>query len=67
MCDILIKNVVFVVMMDDVLCELCDVDIFVFDGVIVEIGEGLIVDVEVIDVKGFLVVSGLVNIYYYLF
>ncbi|MCH2250839.1 MAG: 8-oxoguanine deaminase [Cognatishimia sp.] len=65
--DILIKNAASVATMDDASRELRDVDILVSDGVIAEIGEGLTVDAEVIDAKGFFVTPGLVNTHHHLF
>ncbi|MCH2078795.1 MAG: 8-oxoguanine deaminase [Rhodobacteraceae bacterium] len=68
MADRLLKNASHVVTMDDDRRVLGDAEILIRDGVIAEIGAGLIApDAEVIDATGCLVTPGLINTHHHLY
>lgn len=63
----LIKGAAIVVTMDDDRRELAGADILIKDGVITEIGYGLVGAGDVIDAQGCVVTPGLVNTHHHLF
>jgi len=65
--DILIRNAQLALTMDDAERELRDVDILISDGVISDIGQGLVADCESIDAGGCLVTPGLVNTHHHIY
>lgn len=66
MTDAVLKNASFLLTMDDQRRELGDVDIRLADGIIAEIGTGLVAETA-IDVSGCVVTPGLVNTHHHLY
>lgn len=67
MAEILIRNADHILTMDDSRRELSGADILVRDGVIVDIGQGLMTLCDVIDAAGCVVTPGLVNTHHHLY
>lgn len=68
MAETLIRNAEVVVTMDDARRELAAADLRLRDGVIAEIGSGLIPgDAEIIEARGCIVTPGLINTHHHLF
>lgn len=67
MADTILRNAAHVMTMDTAGTERCEVDILLRDGVIVEIGQGLVFDAPALDCTGCLVTPGLVNTHHHLF
>lgn len=67
MTETLIRNADVVVTMDDARSEPKNTDILIRDGVIADIGQGLLSKGDVIDAAGCVVTPGLVNTHHHLF
>lgn len=67
MTETLIRNADVVVTMDDARSEPQNTDILIRDGVIVDIGQGLVSQGDVIDAAGCVVTPGLINTHHHLF
>jgi len=67
MSEILLKNALTILTMDDARRELSSADIRLKGGVITEIGQGLSGGAEVVDVSGCVVTPGLVNTHHHLY
>ncbi len=67
MAEILIRNADHILTMDDSRRELSGADILIRDGVIVDIGQGLMALCDVIDAAGCVVTPGLVNTHHHLY
>ena len=67
MTETLIRNADVVVTMDDARREVTSCDILVREGVIVDVGQGLTSDGDLIDAAGCVVTPGLVNAHHHLF
>ena len=67
MSEFLIKNAAHVLTMDDTRRELAGCDVRLKDGVIAEIGEGLVSDGETVDASTCVVTPGLVNTHHHLY
>jgi cytosine/adenosine deaminase-related metal-dependent hydrolase len=65
--EVLLRNALRVVTMDDASSELQDADILIRDGAIVAVGQGLRGNGEVLDCAGCVVTPGLVNTHHHLF
>ncbi|MFY0596208.1 MAG: 8-oxoguanine deaminase [Cognatishimia sp.] len=65
--EILIKGADVILTMNDASQELTEADIRIADGVITEVGQGLISDGTVVHTKGCVVTPGLVNTHHHLF
>jgi cytosine/adenosine deaminase-related metal-dependent hydrolase len=65
--EVLLRNALRVVTMDDASSELQDADILIRDGAIVAVGQGLGGNGEVLDCAGCVVTPGLVNTHHHLF
>jgi cytosine/adenosine deaminase-related metal-dependent hydrolase len=65
--EVLLRNALRVVTMDDASSELQDADILIRDGAIVAVGQGLGANGEVLDCAGCVVTPGLVNTHHHLF
>ncbi len=67
MAEILIRNADHILTMDDSRRELSGADILIRDGVIIDIGQGLMAQCDVIDAAGCVVTPGLVNTHHHLY
>ncbi|MGH1451991.1 MAG: 8-oxoguanine deaminase [Paracoccaceae bacterium] len=67
MAEILIRNADHILTMDDSRRELSGANILIRDGVIVDIGQGLMAQCDVIDAAGCVVTPGLVNTHHHLY
>ncbi len=67
MTETLIRGADFVITMDDTRQELAGADLLLRDGVIAEIGQGLLTGGEIVEAKGCVVTPGLVNTHHHLY
>ena len=67
MTETLIRGADFVITMDDTRQELAGADLLLRDGVIAEVGQGLLTSGEIVEAKGCVVTPGLVNTHHHLY
>ncbi|MFG6567640.1 8-oxoguanine deaminase [Sulfitobacter sp. 1A13679] len=67
MAETLIRGADYLITMDDTRRELAGADLLLRDGVIVEIGQGLRTEGEIVEAKGCVVTPGLVNTHHHLY
>jgi len=67
MTETLIRGADFVITMDDTRQELGGTDLLLRDGMIAEVGQGLLTSGEIVEAKGCVVTPGLVNTHHHLY
>lgn len=67
MAETLIRGADFLITMDDTRQELAGADLLLRDGVIAEVGQGLLTSGEIVEAKGCVVTPGLVNTHHHLY